>query len=153
MSEGSRLQKESHFASEDIESHVSELEDLWKNLLQASEDKREKLNDAYHALIFIRSLEELESWMNEIEGILSSEDHGRDLASVAHLLKKHAALENDVDAHGENVKALKESAAQFHQSGHFMKDEIEDRFSTALKRFACLPFFTKKKPTTFYKHI
>lgn len=110
------------------------MESHWNNLLQASKDKREKLNDAYRALIFIRSLEELEAWMNEIEGILSSEDHGRDLGSVAHLLKKHAALENDVDSHGENVKVLQESAALFDRSEHFMKDEIEERFLAALKR-------------------
>ncbi|KAK6641322.1 hypothetical protein RUM44_013031 [Polyplax serrata] len=138
MDEGNELIKENHFASEDIETHVGELEDLWNNLLKASKDKKEKLDDAYSALIFMRSLEELESWMNEIEGILSSEDHGRDLASVAHLLKKHSALENDVDAHGENVKVLKENAELFERSDHFMKDEIGDRFSAALRRYHSL---------------
>lgn len=134
ISEGNNLIEEEHFASDEIKSQVEELESQWSSLLEASKIKGGKLNDAYHALLFIRSLEELETWMNEVEGVLSSEDHGRDLTSVAHLLKRHGVLENDVLAHGEDVKVLKESAAQFDRTDHFMKEEIEDRFSAAVKR-------------------
>lgn len=135
IEEGNELMRDDHFASEDIETQVSELETHWNNLLKSSKMKREKLDDAYQAQIFLRSLEELEVWMNEVEGILSSEDHGRDLTSVAHLLKRHALLENDVLAHGEDVKVLKENAAQFDREDHFMKDEIQDRFAAAIKRY------------------
>lgn len=138
ISEGNQLIKEEHFASEDIEAQVAELERHWAELLEASKSKREKLDDAYQALIFIRSLEELENWMNEVEAVLSSEDHGRDLASVAHLLKRHGVLENDVLAHAEDVKVLKENAAQFDREDHFMKDEIQERFSSAVKRYHSL---------------
>lgn len=134
IAEGNQLIKEEHFASEDIEAQVAELERHWGELLEASNSKREKLDDAYQALIFIRSLEELENWMNEVEVILSSEDHGKDLGSVAHLLKRHGILENDVLARAEDVKVLKENAAQFDREDHFMKDEIQERFSAALKR-------------------
>ncbi|KAL0275436.1 UNVERIFIED_CONTAM: hypothetical protein PYX00_003283 [Menopon gallinae] len=138
IEEGNELMKEDHFASEEIETQVAELETHWNNLLKSSKMKRVKLDDAYQAQIFLRSLEELEMWMNEVEGILSSEDHGRDLTSVAHLLKRHALLENDVLAHGEDVKVLKENAAQFDREDHFMKDEIQDRFAAAIKRYHSL---------------
>jgi len=44
------------------------------------------------ALSFNRQADELESWMDEVESQLSSEDHGKDIISVSNLLKKHQVL-------------------------------------------------------------
>jgi len=41
------------------------------------------------ALSFNRQADELESWMDEVESQLSSEDHGKDIIGVSNLLKKH----------------------------------------------------------------
>jgi len=41
------------------------------------------------ALSFNRQADELESWMDDVELQLSSEDHGKDIISVSNLLKKH----------------------------------------------------------------
>jgi len=41
------------------------------------------------ALSFNRQADELESWMDEVELQLSSEDHGKDIIGVSNLLKKH----------------------------------------------------------------
>jgi len=41
------------------------------------------------ALSFNRQADELESWMDDVEVHLSSEDHGKDIISVSNLLKKH----------------------------------------------------------------
>jgi spectrin beta len=41
------------------------------------------------AVSFSRLGDELESWMDEVETQLSSEDHGKDIISVSTLLKKH----------------------------------------------------------------
>lgn len=86
------------------------------------------------ALVFNRTLEELESWIDEVEVQLQSEDHGKDLASVANLLKRHTLLENDVTSHGEQCSQLKDTAAQFLVSNHFMKDEIQERADAVIIR-------------------
>ena len=41
------------------------------------------------ALLFNRVVDDLNSWMDEVENHLMSEDHGKDLTSVNSLLKKH----------------------------------------------------------------
>jgi len=43
----------------------------------------------FKALSFNRQADELESWMDDVEAQLSSEDHGKDIISVSNLLKKH----------------------------------------------------------------
>ena len=41
------------------------------------------------ALQFNRQCEDIESWMDDVETQLASEDHGRDITTANVLLKKH----------------------------------------------------------------
>lgn len=86
------------------------------------------------AQLFSRTLDELEVWMDEVELQLQSEDHGKDLASVLHLLKRHSLLEGDVNSHSEAVEQVKDTAAAFQSSHHFMGDEIQERAVAVIKR-------------------
>lgn len=72
--------------------------------------------------------------MDDVESQLTSEDHGKDLVSVANLLKKHTSLENDVTGHGDAFNQLKDTAAAFERSNHFMKDEITERAQAVIER-------------------
>jgi spectrin beta len=72
--------------------------------------------------------------MDEVELQLQSEDHGKDLASVLHLLKRHSLLEGDVNSHSEAVELVKDTAAAFQSSRHFMGDEIQERALSVIKR-------------------
>ena len=51
------------------------------------------------ALLFNRVVEDLNTWMDEVENHLMSEDHGKDLTSVNGLLKKHQVGEVCVAQH------------------------------------------------------
>jgi spectrin beta len=86
------------------------------------------------AQLFSRTLDELEVWMDEVELQLQSEDHGKDLASVIHLLKRHSLLEGDVSGHSEAVEQVKDTAAVFQSSNHFMGDEIQERAVAVIRR-------------------
>lgn len=86
------------------------------------------------AQLFSRTLDELEVWMDEVELQLQSEDHGKDLASVIHLLKRHSLLEGDVSGHSEAVEQVKDTAAAFQRSNHFMGDEIQKRALAVIRR-------------------
>ncbi|KAG8237737.1 hypothetical protein J437_LFUL016676, partial [Ladona fulva] len=89
ISEGESLIAAGHFAGMEIQLRVSELENDWRMLQDALTLKKERLQDAYQALLFGRSLDDLERWMEEAENQLASEDHGKDPASVRNLLRKH----------------------------------------------------------------
>ncbi|XP_039289552.1 LOW QUALITY PROTEIN: spectrin alpha chain, non-erythrocytic 1-like [Nilaparvata lugens] len=136
--EGEALIAAGHFASAEIQARLDEVEAAWRALQETSALKRERLNDAYQALVFNRTLEELEAWIDEVEGQLQSEDHGKDLAGVGNLLKRHTLLENDVTSHVEACTQLKDTAATFQSSNHFMKDEIQDRANDVINRFRSL---------------
>ena len=55
---------------------------------------------------YFRDANETTSWMNEKSSILSSDDFGRDLASVQALQRKHEGLERDLAALEDKVMKL-----------------------------------------------
>lgn len=114
------------------------LENDWQKLQEFSRNKKERLREAYEALIFNRSLDEFNRWMDEVESHLSSEDYGKDLASVNNLLKKHELLEADVNRHSEICDSITETDTKFFNSNHFMKDEIHEKAMLAIKRYHSL---------------
>ncbi|XP_076180871.1 spectrin beta chain, non-erythrocytic 5 kst isoform X3 [Ptiloglossa arizonensis] len=138
ISEGEALIEDNHYASDSIQERLDELEAEWRLLQETSELKKNRLNDAYQALLFGRTLDEFETWMDEVETQLQSEDHGKDLSSVANLLKRHTNLENDVLGHNEACESIKETANSFQKSNHFMCDEIQERATVTINRYHSL---------------
>lgn len=136
--EGEQLITAGHFASMEIQSQLDTLEMHWRQLLDATQLRRDRLQDAYQALLFSRSLEDIDGWMDEVEQQLQSEDHGRDLTSVQHLLKKHQTLEVDIHAHADAVQSIKETAVSFREADHFMAEEIGQRTQVIVKRYHSL---------------
>lgn len=136
--EGEALMDNKHYAGEEILSQLEFLESEWAKLQEASRDKKIRLQQAYEALICNRNLDEFTSWMDEIESHLSSEDYGKDLASVNNLLKKHDILEVDVNSHADICNQITEQDAKFLNSDHFLKDDIHERAMYVVKRYHSL---------------
>ncbi|XP_069954037.1 spectrin beta chain, non-erythrocytic 5 isoform X2 [Cherax quadricarinatus] len=132
--EGEGLITSGHYAEQEIQARLDGLEALWKQLQDSSQLKKDRLNEAYQALLFNRTLDDLESWMDDVETQLQSEDHGRDLTSVQSLMKKHQQLEADVAAHQSEVDQAREVAQSFVLANHFMSEEITLRVETITKR-------------------
>merc|ERR550519_2347238 len=86
--EGESLCERNHFASAEIGVQLEDLQSEWSHLQETSNTKKIRLHEANQALIFLHGLE-------EIEAVLGSEDHGKDLKSVSKLLKKLQVTESD----------------------------------------------------------
>ncbi|XP_060523506.1 spectrin alpha chain, non-erythrocytic 1 isoform X2 [Cylas formicarius] len=135
VEEGKELIAADHYAAKEIGVRLDELENDWKHLMETSHLKRDRLNEAYQALLFTRSLEEFDAWLSEVELQARSTETGRDSATAANLLKRHAALENDVLQHTENCEQIDDGAEQFVKSEHFMSEEIKAEAEDVVTRF------------------
>lgn len=71
------LQYYLHITTAQIEARVDELGSLWERLVQASELKGSKLQEAAAQQQFNRASEDIELWLSEVEGQLLSEDYGK----------------------------------------------------------------------------
>ncbi|XP_045460892.1 spectrin alpha chain, non-erythrocytic 1-like [Harmonia axyridis] len=107
INEGEQLLHSNHYAKDEIVIRLEEIKEDWKRLLELKQIKREKLNEAYQALLFRRSVEEFEVWLGEVE-IQVSNDFGNDLASDNNILRCHPALENDYQHRLEKYESINE---------------------------------------------
>ncbi|KAL0808290.1 hypothetical protein ABMA28_012785 [Loxostege sticticalis] len=132
---GEELIEAQHYAAHEIAQHVEELENQWRELQAAVKLRRERLQQAYQARVYLRGLDDFTAWLDEVESQLLSEDHGKDLASVTALLKRHTRLEQQVSSKSETAAQLADTARQLADSGHFMAGEILDKADSAVKRY------------------
>nr|XP_022910961.1 spectrin beta chain, non-erythrocytic 5 isoform X3 [Onthophagus taurus] len=135
IDEGQFLIHNHHFASKEIEARLEELVHDWKQLQELSGLKRDRLNDAYQALMFNRNLDEFESWLNDVEQQLQLQDLGQDLTAVNNLMKKQNGLESDVQQHVETCDNITDQMEKFASVDHFMLEELQMRSDDLILRF------------------
>ncbi|KAH6925479.1 hypothetical protein HPB50_005728 [Hyalomma asiaticum] len=138
LDEGQRLVEADHYASSQIESRLEAVERLWAQLLEQTKLKKDRLPRLYQALLFNWMLDDLQTWMDDVEMQLQSEDHGKDLTSVQNLLKKQQLLETDITNHAEMLEQVKDQAAIFQKNEHFLRNEIQERADSIVKRYTSL---------------
>lgn len=136
-----------------VEKRRKDLTDLWKLLQDLSANKALRLKEAIQKQTFDRNVTELETWMDEISGSLSSKEFGRDLRSAGNLMKKHQQMEEDILNHEDRVNEILEQATAFEEAGHFQKEEITERAADvaerSVDRFKC---FTSINVSAYFNY-
>ncbi|XP_074649217.1 spectrin beta chain-like isoform X2 [Tubulanus polymorphus] len=136
--EADSLIADKHYAHEEVLQHQDDVNLLWKGLLAACHEKRDKLSEAYQALLFNRVLDDFDSWMEDCETHLTSEDHGKDLTTVTKLIKKQQLLEQDIKNHQVKVNEIEATADKFEDENHFQSFEIRTRVNETVERYQSL---------------
>lgn len=138
IADGQALISDHHFAKEEIKQRIDDLLQDWTHLQDLSQQKKERLNDAYQALLFNRGLDEFEAWLREIEAQVQSIDYGHSLPSTTNLLKKHTALEQSIHQHHDTCTQLNDTLDHFIRTEHFMADELKEQAQDVITRYAQL---------------
>lgn len=118
-STGEQIIDSGHFAADHIGDRLRQVNNLWNDLVDATNKKGAKLREAGNEQQFNRNIEDVELWLSELEGQVASEDYGKDLVSVQNLQKKIGLLESDFNAHNDRVDGIKNLAQQFESEEHF----------------------------------
>ncbi|KAM3918253.1 spectrin beta chain, non-erythrocytic 5 [Leptodactylus fuscus] len=129
--DGEKMLQANHYSSDIIQTRLNEMEELWAELLEKCTEKANKLQAAYKALQFQKSLEDIEKWLDQVEARLDSANKGKDIMT----LEKLGELEEDVASHGERLQVLADKTPEFRQEGHFLADEIEDTVRILIHRY------------------
>jgi spectrin alpha len=144
---GRDLVEADHVRSDEIGAKVKDIEGLWQDLVNSTEKKNTKLQEAAQQQQFNRGIEDLELWMSECEAQLQTEDFGKDLTSVQNLQKKQALMETEVASHQDRVDGVRIAAEQFCNGGHFDADNIKAKQVNLMNRYQNLmkPMQNKKQ--------
>lgn len=105
-----KLLLEGHPERDTIVNRKEELNNAWSRLKQSSQMRQEKLFGAHEIQRFNRDADETVAWIAEKDVVLSSDDYGRDLASVQTLQRKHDGVERDLAALEDRVSTLGQEA-------------------------------------------
>ncbi|XP_063040192.1 spectrin beta chain, non-erythrocytic 5 [Engraulis encrasicolus] len=133
--DGQKMLSAGHPAEEKIKPRLRDLEESWKQLLDNCKVKKTRLQQAYQALQFQRSVDDLDEWLGTVEKEVSSKDCGVDLSSVGRLMKALQDLEEVVDGHRERFKTLVNTAKNLCNQGNFMAKEIQKRVAKTINRY------------------
>lgn len=71
-----------------IKPKIGELSQSFDHLETTTKDKGERLFDANRETLMYQTCDDIDSWMNELEKQIESDDTGTDLASVNILMQK-----------------------------------------------------------------
>ncbi|KAK6049922.1 spectrin repeat-containing domain protein [Cooperia oncophora] len=121
-----------------VRAQLGELRSGWDELRTKSALKTQRLREAYEAHTLQRKVEDMERWLDRIESELGSDDHGRDLVSVEHLMKKLDALDAEIRGRAEAVHDLMQKAREIKTLGSPTSDAILGAAEQVDARFSSL---------------
>ncbi|XP_075989691.1 alpha spectrin isoform X2 [Anticarsia gemmatalis] len=133
---GNLVQRGQCSGSEDaVQARLASIADQWEFLTQKTTEKSLKLKEANKQRTYIAAVKDLDFWLGEVESLLTSEDSGKDLASVQNLMKKHQLVEADIQAHEDRINDMNSQADALVSSGQFDSAGIGSRRAAINERF------------------
>ncbi|KAK9511532.1 hypothetical protein O3M35_000170 [Rhynocoris fuscipes] len=122
-------------SEEAVQQRLASIADQWEFLTQKTTEKSLKLKEANKQRTYIAAVKDLDFWLGEVESLLTSEDSGKDLASVQNLIKKHQLVEADIHAHDDRIKDMNAQADSLIESGQFDTASIQEKRQSINERY------------------
>uniref|UniRef100_A0A674E1G4 Spectrin beta chain n=1 Tax=Salmo trutta TaxID=8032 RepID=A0A674E1G4_SALTR len=133
------LLMEDSLAVEAIRQHLADLQQLWGLMIEETEKRHTRLEEAHNAQKYYFDAAEAEAWMSEQELYMMSEEKakvvGDNVSSVA-MLKKHQIVEQSVEDYAETVHQLSKTSRGLTAAGHPESERIGMRQSQVDKLYA-----------------
>lgn len=122
-------------SEEAVEARLESIANQWETLTMKTSEKSLKLKEANKQRTYIAAVKDLDFWLGEVESLLTSEDSGKDLASVQNLIKKHQLVEADISAHEERISDMNGQADSLIESEQFDAVAIQEKRQSINTRF------------------
>ncbi|KAK7794241.1 hypothetical protein R5R35_012555 [Gryllus longicercus] len=122
-------------SEEAVQARLESIAEQWEFLTQKTTEKTVKLKEANKQRTYIAAVKDLDFWLGEVESLLTSEDSGKDLASVQNLIKKHQLVEADIQAHEDRIKDMNSQADSLIESGQFDTASIQEKRQSINERY------------------
>merc|ERR1712079_530448 len=122
-------------SEEAVQNRLESIAEQWELLTQKTSEKSMKLKEANRQRTFIAAVKDLDFWLGEVESILTTDEVGKDLASVQNLMKKHQLVEADIIAHEDRIKDMIDQSDSLVDSGQFDSIDIRNKKENISMRY------------------
>lgn len=130
---------------EAIQARLSDLQQLWSLIIQETEKRHARLEEAHKAQQYYFDAAEAEAWMSEQELYMMSEEKAKDEQSSVAMLKKHQILEQAVEDYAETVHQLSKTSRGLVAANHPESERIGMRQSQVDKLYAGLKDLSEER--------
>ncbi|XP_077975326.1 spectrin beta chain, non-erythrocytic 1-like isoform X4 [Styela clava] len=141
---GELLLEQEHFASDEIRSRISEVEQQWENLDDLAKERRKKLEQANDLYQFLADADDVDIWLVDTLRLVSTDDCGRDEASVQTLLKKHNQVQTELKDFASQIQAMHEQAEKLPEHDR-ESIEVQERLRSIDNRYKELQDLSKQR--------
>ncbi|XP_066553312.1 spectrin beta chain, non-erythrocytic 1 isoform X1 [Amia ocellicauda] len=128
-----------------IRQRLSDLQQLWSLMIEETEKRHSRLEEAHKAQQYYFDAAEAEAWMSEQELYMMSEEKAKDEQSAVAMLKKHQILEQAVEDYAETVHQLSKTSRALVAAGHPESERISMRQSQVDKLYAGLKDLSEER--------
>ncbi|XP_059483573.1 spectrin alpha chain isoform X3 [Neocloeon triangulifer] len=122
-------------SEEPVKARLNSIADQWETLTYKTNEKSLKLKEANKQRTYVAAVKDLDFWLGEVESLLTTEDAGKDLASVQNLTKKHQLVEADIQAHEDRISDMNSQADSLIDSGQFDAASIQEKRQSINERY------------------
>ncbi|XP_061467332.1 spectrin beta chain, non-erythrocytic 5 [Rhineura floridana] len=122
---GRAMTNSKHAQSQKVKEKCQELSKSWQELEEACEGRIKQLQQSVAFHQFLMDISELESWIAEKLPLVTNKDCGKDDAATYKLIKKHKALEHEIDIYQHLVMELGETAKTLPLPHSIQYDEVD----------------------------
>ncbi|XP_044521048.1 spectrin beta chain, non-erythrocytic 5 [Gracilinanus agilis] len=133
-STGKQLLSARHSVAPDICQALVSFEHELTRLEESWQEHQLQLQQALDLQVFLSSVEQIESWLNNKEIFLENDDLGNSLATVETLQWKHEWFEKGMEAQLEKINAMETMALNLNQSQHPKAHCIASKCQMVLSR-------------------
>uniref|UniRef100_A0A7E4UVW3 Spectrin beta chain n=1 Tax=Panagrellus redivivus TaxID=6233 RepID=A0A7E4UVW3_PANRE len=134
-STGEALIAQKHFEKDTVKMQLDEVLSGWAELKSKSAKKTKLLKESFEAHQLARKLDDLEKWLDTVEGDLSSEDHGKDTQSTEKIMKRHSELQAEIAAKSPMVTEVVADAHQMADNGYEGLERIVEHADKLAQRY------------------
>jgi spectrin beta len=144
-------QESSHLvtAFPDARTHVerkhNEMLLAWRQLIDKSTQRRERLNLAESLQSYLNKYREFSLWISEMLAIITSYDLPQDVRRAESLLVRHKEHRAEIESRFDQFSQIRKEGLQVIQRGHFMADEIKDKVERLEKGYDSLMDVWKRR--------
>ncbi|XP_048876599.1 spectrin alpha chain, non-erythrocytic 1-like isoform X2 [Brienomyrus brachyistius] len=115
---------------DDIHEKCAELNAAWGSLVDRADQRKEKLGSSHDLQRFLSDFRDLQSWINGIRGLVSSEELAKDVTGAEALLERHQEHRTEIDARAGTFQAFEQFGKQLLERGHYASPEIQEKMAT-----------------------
>eukprot|EP00106_Octopus_bimaculoides_P014006 XP_014781448.1 PREDICTED: spectrin beta chain-like [Octopus bimaculoides] len=131
---GNDLISAGNFGADKIQERIDEINQQWESLIDLAAYRKRRLNEAVDYYQFFADADDIDIWMLDTFRIVSSEDVGRDEASVQSLLKKHKDVTDELKNYQSVIESLHEQATNLGEQDR-ESDDVQSRLGSIDRRY------------------